>query len=387
MADLLPAYDPNSTLTLEEQRAKRQAAMQGDVLMNLSRNNAEASIARDTATEAARKVAAGTMAGDAAAWTTAAPYQTSYAKTPQYVKQHFIDSYGPAAAEAPEAWNQSVRENTGNPLAATGVQSLPGDAQYQVNDKGGVSVEGNPAALIRPDEGLLAAARSEQISTTDDGGRELTRPQLEQRVIEAQKQAGEIPLAKQGVLNRQLSKYTASREYTNGFTAATSLGNFFSAAQQAETNPNAANNLAAIDNFVRIQNPGATVRQGTLAMIKSGQAILQKLTPEYLAGHLEEGQFLTDQYLKDAKKVAMDEAQNQNEAFEKSILAAYTGSLKKSGIPTDDFQSPYKPILDKLGSQEQTDPYADARAWLKSNPNDPRAAQVRDAIARKESTP
>lgn len=295
-----------------------------------------------------------TEAGDVTAWQNNPAYQKPWAQEPSEYRQHFISAYGPAAAQAPGLTNVGARAETQNPLLGTGVSNLPQGTQYRIDPTGGTEVQGIPVKSTLADDPIKQALVANQLSTVDAKGEPLTEQQAESELYNYQRQTGELPQSKQNSLTRQQQRYTASKEYNNALTSATSMGNFLSAFDDAIKNPNAANNLVLIDNFVRTQNPGVSVKQGTLNMIKGGQSIVQKFTPEYLQNHLEEGQFLTNQYMQQAKKALEEEVRGQADTFDKTFRASAIGNLKKANLPTDDFNNPYSQVLNRISQGPQS---------------------------------
>lgn len=304
------------------------------------------------------------------------PYRVQFAQAPEEAKQNVISRYGP---DGVTAWNEAAKQiggttNRALPLvmAKAGIKDDP-----SYTDEERQALIAGHAQDIQDGKGdkITAGTQKEfedrRLPTLDEEGKPLTESAAVQKLKEFDKSSGRMSDADSQVYNQELQRYTQGREYTNAYTSANAMANFKSTFEDAEKNPNTANNLAVIDNFIRTQNPGATVRAQTLAMVKNGQALLQRLTPDYLAGHFEEGQMLTNQFVKEASKVIEDEAKAQNRLFKRTYLNGIHSALDKRGLPTDDFKSPYDSVLEGKGDESETPSTdfkteADAEAAAKS---------------------
>lgn len=112
------ALDPNPNLIDPYALAvKRQQAQQDALTAAQAQRTASEAAATDRATqEAQQKQLGDTMKVDALQWSgdTAHPqYHVAWADLPPEAKQHFIDPYGSAAANAPETYNAAFVQNGG----------------------------------------------------------------------------------------------------------------------------------------------------------------------------------------------------------------------------------------------------------------------------------
>jgi hypothetical protein len=386
-ANLYTSYSDNGDPTdpaafRSGRQQQRFEQIQGDVMLDAQRK-------RETeAAEAEhRKNLAGTMAGDVTAWMNDPRYQTGYAQEPQEFKQHMIDAYGPVSADVPQVTNEAARAATGNPMLGVDTSKVPANSQYRINAQGQPEIVGeNPRA---PQE-LVSKAIDAGIPTVEQNtGRAYTSEELEKSLGDYYKNSGVLPPIKEKQLSTEATKYRASSEFTKAYQAASSMGNFLATFDDAMSNPNAANGIAQIDNFIRTNNPGGIVRQSTMNVIMSKMALLQKANADYISGHLTEGQFLPKKFMQEMKDSLMSEAAVQSRMFDAAVRRPTQRRLQQAAIPQDrmegEFPNPYEEALSDYQKQQQsqTDPYQQALEWLKDHPNDPQAAAVREMLARK----
>lgn len=302
-----------------------------------------------------------TAAGDAVNWAMTPEYAgKSFADAPPEARQHFVDAYGNIAGEAPSIWNQAQRDVTGIP--GIGVNLEPGQtAQSKV--AGSNVLVGKPEKVPpipkdpreswqKPDENLIKQHRDAGLSPVDDNGNPKTAGQMTSEVNDYNTQHGILPQALQNYQDIIEKNFQSHPMYVEHAKLAQGAQNFFANYQQAQTDPNLANNMAVIDGFIKSQNPGGIVRQQTLKMYTDGQALLQKANAAYLAGHFEEGQKLTAPFVKEAGDVMKREMQAQNDQFNNTIGAGFKNRLTRHGIKdTSDIVSPLQPIVDGFNKQ------------------------------------
>lgn len=324
-----------------------------------------------------------TMEGDAAQWMADPAYRgKSYSKLTQSnpeVAQHFFTAYPNQAGSIPGLLNEQSALASGDP--SVGLENLPaGDVASVKQGNATVSVGGGRTlSWQKPSEQLLQEHRAIGGSPVNADGSPKNSAQITQEISDYNTQHGLLPKPLADFQDAITRQYQAHPAYQEHFKMAQALQNFFSNYKEAQANPNLANNMAVIDGFLRTQNPGATVRQQTLNMITQGQGLLQKLTPDYLKGHLTEGQKVTSQFVKEAGDVMKREAEAQNDAFKNSVLQSYKTRMERRGIPSDDLVSPLDPVLQSVNQPAQTQLSPDDQAamvWAKSNPTDPRAKQI-----------
>jgi hypothetical protein len=214
--------------------------------------------------------------------------------------------------------------------------------------KVGLGKPASPISWEKPDEDLIKQHRAIGANPTNADGSPKTAGQMAAELTDYNQQHGILPKPLADFQDAVTQQYQKHPIYIEHEKMAQGLNNFLSNYQQAIQNPNLANNMAVIDGFLRTQNPGGIVRQQTMNMVTNGQALLQRLTPDFIANHFTEGQKLTSQFVKDAADVMKREAEAQNESFKGSVLKGFQQRLNRRGIPSDDLESPLDPILQKM---------------------------------------
>lgn len=316
---------------------------------------------QDAASRASEDALRKTESMDAVNWAMTPQYAgKSFGDAPPEAQRHFVDALGNIAGEAPSIWNQAQRDVTGIP--GIGVNLEPGQtAQSKV--AGSNVLIGKPEKVPpvpkdpreswqKPDENLIKQHRDSGLSPVDDNGNPKTAGQMTSELNDYNTQHGIIPQALQNYQDTIEKNFQSHPMYVEHAKLAQGAQNFFANYEQAQKEPNLANNMAVIDGFIKSQNPGGIVRQQTLKMYTDGQALLQKANAAYLAGHFEEGQKLTAPFVKEAGDVMKREMQAQNDQFNNTIGAGFKNRLTRRGITdTSDIVSPLQPIVDGFNKQ------------------------------------
>lgn len=379
--DIPQNADPTAALSPDVAAMRNAQRMRAIQEAQINRQNVQSDLAATREQKAQQQIdianSGRVMGNDALQWASNPTYaKQSWAETAPEARQHFIDAYGDTVAgQAPAVWNQAQRDVTGNPTI--GLEQMPANSQAMSDVAGTKMQVGSNKTLgwQKPDEDLIKQHRAIGGSPIDENGQPKNAGQMAQEVQDYNTQHGILPEALANFQDAVTKQYQTHPAYIEQTKMAQGLNNFFSNYQQAIQNPNLANNMAVLDGFLRTQNPGGMVRQQTMNMYTNGQALLQKLTPEYLSGHLSEGQKLTSQFVKEAGDVMKREAQAQNDAFKGSVLKGFKTRLDRRKIPSDDLESPLDPILAQINqpaaqaSQPQQEPILTTREQFDALPS------------------
>lgn len=321
----------------EEQR--QQAAA-------LDQQRAQLQINKDQREEQAQ-----TAAADAARWVPTADYQKPWDQQPQEFKQHFQNGYSAIADQIPNIVNKAVRTTTGNP--AIGFENLPEGSEAVVETEPGVRVHvgntkelqklqksladvgGNPEGLSREELLQQIAARSESKMpaavkqelmqggvwkegiTPEEGYSKL----MENGVMPSHLMKPAMQMASQiqhdpvlAPFTKQLSAYNTLK---TGFEDPTGGG--FS-------------DMAMIEGFQRLINPGAIVRVQTMNQMLKAAGLSQYGSWDFLVKKLEQG----DKLSPEARTRIMNLAEQEMAHAKRDVTKQLAGKrtlAKMMGVP------------------------------------------------------
>lgn len=208
----------------------------------------------------------------------------SWDELPPEAQSHFTDQgvYDPSiAVNAPTTWNQSQRDATGNPLI--GSENAPPNAQVSTE------VAGNKMTIARAPK-LPSDIESEAVRLgIDPTGK--TVGQIEQERDAKLLETGVIPEKIRPIAE----KLAGSIQHNPILSAYAKQKQAFDTLKSGFEDPTAGgfSDMAMIEGFQRIVNPGAVVRQGTMDNMKSAVGWLSKLDPSFQWNKATVGESLT----------------------------------------------------------------------------------------------
>jgi hypothetical protein len=91
--------------------------------------------------------------------------------------------------------------------------------------------------------------------------------------------------------------------------------------------------IAAINAFQRMIDPGATVREGDVALLTSAIAFMERLNPEFLIAKLKAGDVLPPETRKEMRELARDLYEQQRKSYNAVAGKTYKARARAAGIP------------------------------------------------------
>lgn len=315
-----------------------------------------------------RTASAGTMASDAAQWAVAPEYAgQSFAQAPAEAKQHFMSAYPELSATAPQAWNTAQRNVSGNPHI--GLENLQPGEVAAVDVNGDRIQVGRPA----PDKGINSArTRYSQAGLSglpaDATVEDYNDAIAQKRQADAEAKANSVPnTTKQELIRMKAWKngmtaedagpaldaaYIASGQIPDKYRpAAVSIStqilhdpvlsvfakrqDAFDTMKSGMENPGGFGDMAMIEGYQRIVNPGAIVRQGTMDNMKNAVGWLNKILPSQLVNRAIRGDSLTQEGRQILMKIAEDEFKKKRQEVDLQFQGK-ADQARSYGIPSPD---------------------------------------------------
>jgi len=189
--------------------------------------------------------------------------------------------------------------------------------------------------------------------------------------------------AQRGLMDRQTSKL-ASESGKSGFKREKELRSAFEGQAKdfvkvrdanrrigaAAENPTAAGDMALIFNFMKVLDPGSTVREGEFATAQNATGVPSRITNLY--NNIMSGQRLNPNQRLDFVSQANNLYSAQLGGLEQ-LESQYTGLAKNYGLNPKNIIVDYrvKPKDKKMSAKDK-----EAMEWAKANPSDPRSALI-----------
>lgn len=337
-----------------------------------------------------------TMMGDIAASAThpaliGKDFSTLSREQPDYVRS-FYDRYGPAVSELPAGWNQTQRNVTGDPSIGGGTSrelsqvrltaaklGIPGAESMGIPDlteaiakRQQEKVEQNVPRKTK--EELVHLGKWKEGMTSEDAQDALEKGYLE---------TGRIPDRLIPAANSFASQLRKDVNITNFAKQKGAYDTMRSGFEKPDEG--GFSDMALIEGFQRLVNPGAVVRQQTMNNMLAAAGIARYGNWDFLVNHIKQGNKLDDA----SRKRLMDLGEKEWKNAQRQAASSLAGARVQSrlyGFP-DNFVEAVLPIVAQgevntgaPGPTGQPGPDPAAVEWLKNNPTDPRAAGIRKAL-------
>jgi hypothetical protein len=295
------------------------------------------------------------MAADALQWDAPDVAGKPWAQLPPYAKQHFTDAYGEAGDAIPQTWNRAQTAATGQIVGTPTLPALQEGEHMQVNDKDGVTMtKGGPAfekPLLIPSrvrQDLINMNKWRDGMTMEDAGNALEQGYLESGRIPDRYQPAATKLMGQIQRNPILAPFAKQREA-------------FETMKSGIDHPEAGgfSDMALIEGFQRIVNPGVAVRQGTMDNMMHAAGWLQQIDPSFQWDKAHTGDKLNPQ----ARKRLMDLATNEYTKAQRTAnreLASKRNLARMLGIPPNMTDTFVNSVLTYVANEGDEQPSAAA---------------------------
>ncbi len=190
--------------------------------------------------------------------------------------------------------------------------------------------------LVQTKSGPAFAVKREIISPQEQA--ESDRKKREEDIkIAAAEAAPEMSKEQNAILLSQITRLEQDKTYSKALETKDSEDAIFKALSQE----NGFADIAAINAFQRLVDPGVAVREGDVALIQSALAFRDKYSPEYLASQFTKGAKLPKEDREKMRVLTKELTRMALEKANKGPIQKYRTLTKKTGIDPDLLVMPF----------------------------------------------
>lgn len=190
--------------------------------------------------------------------------------------------------------------------------------------------------LVQTKSGPAFAVKREIISPEEQA--EYDRKKREEDIkIAAAEAAPEMSKEQNAILLSQITRLEQDKTYSKALETKDSEDAIFKALSQE----NGFADIAAINAFQRLVDPGVAVREGDVALIQSALAFRDKYSPEYLASQFTKGAKLPKEDREKMRVLTKELTRMALEKANKGPIEKYRKLTKKTGIDPDLLVMPF----------------------------------------------
>lgn len=190
--------------------------------------------------------------------------------------------------------------------------------------------------LVQTKSGPAFAVKREIISPQEQ--EEAARKKREEDIkIAAAEAAPEMSKEQNAILLSQITRLEQDKTYSKALETKDSEDAIFKALSQE----NGFADIAAINAFQRLVDPGVAVREGDVALIQSALAFRDKYSPEYLASQFTKGAKLPKEDREKMRVLTKELTRMALEKANKGPIEKYRKLTKKTGIDPDLLVMPF----------------------------------------------
>ena len=161
------------------------------------------------------------------------------------------------------------------------------------------------------------------------------------KLIAEEKAAGlapEMSKEQNAILLSQIGKLEADKTYSKALESRDSRDIIFTSLDKE----NGFSDIAAINAFQRLIDPGVAVREGDVALIQSAQAFFSKYNPNFIQKKFESGDKLPSDDREKMRVLTKELARMQMEKANKGPIEKFRSLTKKTGIDPDLLAIPFE---------------------------------------------
>lgn len=313
-----------------QQEEDRQRKIADDAARQKEQAAAAARAASDQTMQentAKRALLPGTMRVDALQWAAHPAYRAkAFSQVPGEVPSHFVDAYGDVAGNLADEWNKAQREVTGDqtigiPAEIGGMQRAGATVDKSGNTQFHYQAE-KPAAVP-------ADIRSEliRLHAWKDG---MTPEEAAEARDNAYMSSGMIPekyMKQATTLIGQIQRHPVLAPFAKQKEAYETMKSGFENPQSGGFG-----DMAMIEGFQRIVNPGAVVRQQTMNQMLQAAGLGQYGSWDFLKNKLMNGDKLSPQVRQKLMSLAEDQFQTAHNTAARELYAKQR-LAQRFGIP------------------------------------------------------
>lgn len=158
------------------------------------------------------------------------------------------------------------------------------------------------------------------------------------------------------------------KEFTNQTKDFVKVRDAFGRIKASAKDPSAAGDLALIFNYMKVLDPGSTVREGEFATAQNAAGVPERVVNVY--NQVKSGQRLNPNQRADFVGRASSLYQSQEQGLAQ-LEQQYSGLATRAGVNPKDVIVDYRVKTKDLSAQDR-----EAIKWANAHPNDPRAIQI-----------
>ena len=204
--------------------------------------------------------------------------------------------------------------------------------------------------LVQTKSGPAFAVKREIISPEEQ--EELARKKRKEDLeISQAASAPEMSKEQNAILLSQITRLEQDKTYSKALETKDSEATIFKALSQE----NGLSDIAAINAFQRLVDPGVAVREGDVALIQSALAFQDKYSPQYITSQFTRGAKLPEEDRERMRILTKELARMALEKANEGPIQKYRTLTKKTGIDPDLLVMPFdieSPKEQKLGKEE-----------------------------------
>jgi hypothetical protein len=190
--------------------------------------------------------------------------------------------------------------------------------------------------LVQTKSGPAFAVKREIISPQEQA--DADRKKREEDIkIAAAEAAPEMSKEQNAILLSQITRLEQDKTYSKALETKDSEDAIFKALSQE----NGFADIAAINAFQRLVDPGVAVREGDVALIQSALAFRDKYSPEYIASQFTKGAKLPREDREKMRVLTKELTRMALEKANKGPIQKYRTLTKKTGIDPDLLVMPF----------------------------------------------
>jgi len=220
--------------------------------------------------------------------------------------------------------------------------------------------------LVQTASGPAFAVKREIISPEEQAEADRKKREEDIKIAEAEA-APEMSKEQNAILLSQITRLEQDKTYSKALETKDSEDAIFKALSQE----NGFSDIAAINAFQRLVDPGVAVREGDVALIQSALAFRDKYSPEYIASQFTKGAKLPREDREKMRVLTKELTRMALEKANKGPIQKYRTLTKKTGIDPDLLVMPFdieSPADQKSEKQDLINKMNNASEEYKNSP-------------------
>jgi hypothetical protein len=235
-----------------------------------------------------------------------------------------------AGIEAPKVVKEQPQQPGWRPIEQAQVEAgreISGWQKAEIDPKAVKVINGVPHFLVLPRKPKSQKEIAEEKSA-------LTAPEMSKE--------------QNAILMSQIGKLESDKTYTKALESRDSRDIIFTALSKED----GFSDIAAINAFQRLIDPGVAVREGDVALIQSASALFDKYNPTFIAKKFQAGDKLPPEDREKMRSLTKELARMQMEKANKGPIEKFRKLTEKTGIDPDLIAMPFEIEVPKEQAQQ-----------------------------------